>query len=139
MSTSYNYSVHGVHARRPKGKRRTKRHERTAKADDGTRDEAGKMALYAPSCGRAHYTAASHVLQVREEKDYKRAQGSGKRCLQVQGRLWSMSLKDDEKGFYYKLEIIVCMLAFLFFAIADYNRANFLMLFLIFHRLLKDK
>lgn len=50
-----------------------------------------------------------------------------------------MSLKDDEKGFYYKLEIIVCMLAFLFFAIADYNRANFLMLFLIFHRLLKDK
>ena len=48
-------------------------------------------------------------------------------------------LKDDEKGFYYKLEIIVCMLSFLFFAIADYNRANFLMLFLIFHRLLKDK
>lgn len=32
-----------------------------------------------------------------------------------------MGLKDDEKGFYYKLEIIVCMLAFLFFAIADYN------------------
>ena len=50
-----------------------------------------------------------------------------------------LSLKDDEKGFYYKLEITVCMLSFLFFAIADYNRANFLMLFLIFYRLLKDK
>ena len=50
-----------------------------------------------------------------------------------------MSLKDDEKGFYYKLEIIVCMVAFMFFAIADYDRADFLMLFLIFHRLIKEK
>ena len=56
------------------------------------------------------------------------------------------SVRQNRKGDSMKfhggnqlLEIIVCMLSFLFFAIADYNRANFLMLCLIFHRLLKDK
>ena len=38
-----------------------------------------------------------------------------------------------------KLEIVVAFIAFAFFALHDYQRADFLMLFLIFNRLIKDE
>lgn len=37
-----------------------------------------------------------------------------------------------------KLEIVVAFIAFAFFAFQEYQRADFLMLFLIYNRLIKE-
>jgi len=36
------------------------------------------------------------------------------------------------------LEIVFAVIAFAFFALHDYQRADFLMLYLIYHRLIKE-
>ena len=40
--------------------------------------------------------------------------------------------------YWRKMEIVVAFLALAFFAFHDYERADFIMLFLIFNRLIKD-
>lgn len=39
---------------------------------------------------------------------------------------------------WQKLEIVIAFIAFAFFALHDYQRADFLLLFLIYNRLLKE-
>lgn len=50
-----------------------------------------------------------------------------------------MNLKDEKKIFWRKAEIIVMFIALGLFAFAEYERADFIMLALIYGRLLGDK
>ena len=43
-----------------------------------------------------------------------------------------------DKKFWQKAEIIVAFIAMAFFALCEYERADFLMLFLIYNRLIKE-
>jgi len=46
-------------------------------------------------------------------------------------------MKTDENEFYYKLKFIIAFTALAFLAIGDYDRANSIFLFLIFHNTIR--
>lgn len=46
-------------------------------------------------------------------------------------------IKEEEKDFYFKFKYIIAFVAMGFFAVGSYDRANFLVMFLIFLNTIK--